>query len=156
MPKAGRTPKRAAIKIAEGNPGKRKIKKELEFEPLSEAPEPPSYLSEDAKAIFRRLAALLVSKKLLTQADLETLSAYVDACDLFIKSTKEIQEKGTTLVTKSGYEQIRPCFTVWKKALEEMRKWGTELGFTPLSRLKLQIEPVENEEDPLGIFSSNE
>jgi P27 family predicted phage terminase small subunit len=146
---------KASRKQLAGNPSKKPIKKELEYEPLDELPEPPSYLSDEAKQIYRRIGSLLVSKRILTAADIEALSAYADACDLFIKATRDIQKNGTVMITKNGYEMIRPAFSVWKRALEEMRRFATELGLSPYSRSRLQLDigKAASDDDPLGLLN---
>src|SRR4051812_32697332 len=51
----GRKPTPAALKLIQGNPGKRPIRQEPQPE-RGDLPEPPEFLAEDAKAEWRRVA----------------------------------------------------------------------------------------------------
>lgn len=122
-----------------------RLKKPLTLKPLELLPEPPRFLDETGKSVFKKVGEILINHKKLTEADIEALIAYSQAYSLAVSAYKDIKKNGTTIRTKSGYEQIRPAVTVWRNANDQMRKWATELGLTLLSRHKLQIEPIEEE-----------
>ena len=71
----GRKPKPTALKLIEGNPGKRPINGH-EPKPPASKPTCPSHLSPTAKAEWKRLAEALHRIGLLTQADRTALAAY--------------------------------------------------------------------------------
>ena len=55
MATRGRKPKPTALKVLEGNPGKRPLN-ELEPKPKKQAPSCPSWLEPEAKKEWRRMA----------------------------------------------------------------------------------------------------
>lgn len=79
MGKRGPLPKPTALKILEGNPGKRKIKDTGEPMPnvLDVIPDPPEWLMPDAVDEWNKLAPSLMALGLLTEVD---LSAFATLC----------------------------------------------------------------------------
>lgn len=58
MAQSGRKPKPTAIKVLEGNPGKRELN-EYEPKPAKKAPRCPSWLEDEAKKEWKRTAKQL-------------------------------------------------------------------------------------------------
>ena len=71
----GRKPKPTALKIAQGNPGKRAING-AEPKPPTSLPDCPPHLSPEAQAEWHRIAESLNKIGLLTQIDRTTMAAY--------------------------------------------------------------------------------
>lgn len=69
----GRKAKPTAIKILEGNPGKKKLYPESSIA-LKVVPSPPEFLLPDAKQAWEKIAKVLVSIEMLTMFDLASLA----------------------------------------------------------------------------------
>ena len=81
MPGPPRKP--TALKVAEGNPGKRRLNEpELLMEP--EAPEPPIWLEAGGRVIWDGLVPDLVRLGLLQKVDQIQLANLCDACSIMI------------------------------------------------------------------------
>ncbi len=78
MATRGRKPKPTAIKILEGNPGKRQLN-EHEPQPMKKAPSCPKWLEPEAKREWRRLAKTLEAMGVLTEADMAAFAGYCQA-----------------------------------------------------------------------------
>ena len=77
MGKRGPAPKPTALKVLQGNPGKRPLNdKEPEYEKSDELLKPPPYLSTHAKKEWKRIAPMLLNNGLLTNVDISALGAY--------------------------------------------------------------------------------
>ena len=134
-----RKPKPTALKVLEGNPGKRPINGR-EPKPPSSQPTCPSHLSPTAKAEWKRLAGTLNRIGLLTQVDRTTLAAYCQAYGKWVEAERRLAETPTLLKLPSGYIQVSPWVTISNKQLELMAKYMAELGITPSSRSRLAIQ----------------
>ena len=101
----GRKPKPTALKLIDGNPGKRPI---VGHEPRPPASRPtcPAHLSASAKAEWKRLAGALNRIGLLTQVDRAALAAYCQAYGRWVEAEKKLAETPALLKMPSGYIQI--------------------------------------------------
>jgi P27 family predicted phage terminase small subunit len=148
----GRKPKPTALKLIEGNPGKRPIHGR-EPQPPASQPTCPVHLSPTAKAEWKRLAQSLNGIGLLTQADRAALAAYCQAYGRWVEAERKLAETPTLLKTPAGYVQPSPWLGIASKQLELMAKFMVELGLTPSSRSRLAIsiptrpKPREDLED---------
>ena len=132
----GRKPKPTALKLIEGNPGKRPINGH-EPKPSAARPTCPSHLSPTAKAEWKRLAGELHRIGLLTQADRTALAAYCQAYGKWVEAEKKRAWTPTLLKMPSGYIQVSPWVTISNKQMELMAKYMVELGLTPSSRSRM-------------------
>ena len=135
----GRKPKPTALKIAEGNPGKRRIN-HAEPKPPRSLPDCPAHLSAEAKAEWRRLAKSLNVIGLLTQVDRTTMAGYCQCYGRWVEAELKLAETPAILRMPSGYIQQSPWLTIAHKQLELMAKYMVELGLTPASRSRLAIQ----------------
>lgn len=153
MGKRGPAPKPTALKVLQGNPGKRQLNdSEPTFEKTDEILKPPSYLSTYAKKEWKRIAPMLIKNNLLTDADITTLAAYCQAYHRWIEAEKAIRIYGMVCKTDKGNIIQRPEVGIANKAMSEMVKYGKEFGLTPSSRSQLHIEKPEEAEDPFMTF----
>ncbi len=75
--KPGTKPKPTALKLLEGNPGKRPLPMN-EPKPAPTAPKCPSWLHKDAKKEWKRISTELERLGLLTQVDMAALAGYCE------------------------------------------------------------------------------
>jgi P27 family predicted phage terminase small subunit len=135
----GRKPKPTALKILEGNPGKRRING-AEPKPPRTLPTCPDHLSTIAKAEWKRIARTLNEVGLLTQVDRATMAAYCQCYGRWVEAEVKLAETPAILRLPSGYIQQSPWLTIAHKQLELMAKYMAELGLTPASRSRLAIQ----------------
>jgi P27 family predicted phage terminase small subunit len=92
--KPGRKPKPTALKLLNGNPGKRALNtNEPTLTPLIDA-EPPRYLGKAARMEWQRLAPQLVAVGLLSEADLALFATYCSAWGDLLEAEKKLRRGG--------------------------------------------------------------
>lgn len=91
----------------------------LEFEQVEDAPEAPESLGLFGRQYWERITPLLLDKRILTQADLESLEVM---CILYHKIRQSVAA-GVDLNAAS---------------ITQLRLYQTEFGLTPASRAKLK------------------
>lgn len=139
----GRPPKPTAIKELEGNPGKRPLNKN-EPKPEKKAPKRPSWLLPDAKKEWRRLSGELEAMGLLTQVDMAAFAGYCQAYARWKEAEEFITKHGSILKTASGYIQQIPQVSIAQQNQKQMRNFCSELGLSPSSRSRLNINNSGN------------
>jgi P27 family predicted phage terminase small subunit len=147
----GRRPKQTAVKILEGNPGKRRLNA-AEMQPEPGVPDPPEVLNLDPVALdeWNRIAPQLAALGVLTRLDAVALSAYCMRFARMIESQKLIDRYGMLLLEGKKIRR-NPAIRFWNDALRELLRWGVEFGLTPASRSRIRIEKPQ-EEDALDQF----
>lgn len=152
----GAKPKPTALKIVQGNPGKRALNKR-EPKPARKKPTCPQWLSKEAKKAFRELARYLDNAGIITIVDGKALELLTEAYSEWKAARQVVQEKGATYstITLQGAEMIRPRPEVGiaQDAWKRIKSILPEFGLTPSARVRLtvdQIEDVDPIEDYLG------
>jgi len=135
----GRKPKPTALKLLDGNPGKRQING-AEPKPPASLPSCPPHLSPVAKAEWKRIARSLNQVGLLTQVDRTTMAGYCQCYGRWVEAEEKLAETPAILRTPAGYIQQSPWLSISNKQLELMVKYMAELGLTPASRSRLAIQ----------------
>lgn len=136
MAQRGRKPKPTAVKVLEGNPGKRPLN---QFEPVPDkcAPECPDWLCEEAKAEWNRLVDKMVNLGTLTELDMAAFAGYCQSYARWKEAEEFIEKHGTIVKTKSGYWQQVPQVSIAQQNLKTMLKFCSEFGLTPSSRSRM-------------------
>jgi P27 family predicted phage terminase small subunit len=108
----------------------------------------PSFLSEEAKAEWERIAPELMRLGLLTPIDRAAFAAYCESYAQWVRAETLLQEKGVLVIGNKGHVIVSPLLWVSSSATKMMLKFGVEFGLTPSSRSRLiAAEPMER--DPL-------
>lgn len=141
-----RPPKPTALKLLEGNPGKRPINRS-EPKPASKTPNCPSWLDDVAKAEWKRVIKDLEGAGLITLIDRSALAAYCQAFSRWKHAEDIVKREGLTMATESGYVMQHPAVGIANSALELMRKFMSEFGMTPASRSKIKLETPDKEDE---------
>jgi len=106
---------------------------------LTEIPNPPEYLRDGAKEIFKELASELIKANQMQEVDIKPLSTLSANIDFYQELYNETVKKGWTCLNPNGIEYIAP----WVKQMEVMDKRISTLsayfGFTPYHRKKIGI-----------------
>ena len=133
---AGRKPKPTAIKVLEGNPGKRKLN-ENEPKPVMKAPPCPQWLEPEAKKEWRRLAKALEAMGVLTEADMAAFAGYCQYYARWKEAEERITDRGLVIRTPSGYPQQVPYISIAQQYLKLMQQFAEQFGLTPAARSRI-------------------
>ena len=136
MGQRGRKPKPSAIRLLEGNPGKRAIN-QREPKPDKKAPPCPKWLDPEAKKEWRRLSKKLEQLGILTEADMSVFASYCQAYARWKAAEEIISSHGFISQTPSGYLQAIPHVAIAKGYARIMNRCAEQLGLTPSSRSRL-------------------
>ena len=136
MATRGRKPKPTALKLLEGNPGKRPIN-EHEPVPPKGTVKCPTWLEPEAKKEWKRLAPSLEAMGVLTQADLTAFAGYCQAYARWKEAEEFISQHGSIFQTPSGYVQQVPQVSIAQQNLKIMQSICSEFGLTPATRARI-------------------
>lgn len=146
----GPVAKPTALKMLEGNPGKRDINKnEPKYDLEEKSEKAPPWLGAEAKKEWKRVLPLLKKNGLVTDADYMALCAYCQSIDTWIAAEKLKRADGLVTTTSNGTEVQHPAVNIANSALNNILKFGREFGLTPASRANLNAESQEESENPL-------
>lgn len=141
----GRKTKPTNLKVIEGNPGKRKIKQEPDFQ--SDMPSPPSHLDDYAVEEWGRLAPGLHALGILYATDRSVFAAYCQAYSRWRTAEELIQRAakaggdGLSSMTTKKTLMKHPLVGISEKAAAAMMKYALEFGLSPSARARLAIDP---------------
>lgn len=145
MAQRGRKPKPAAVKMLEGSPGKRKLDMS-EPQPEKKAPRCPSWLEEEAKKEWKRMARQLEQLGILTEIDMAAFAGYCQAYARWKEAEEYISENGTIMKAPSGYCQQVPQVSIAQTYLKIMNRFCEQFGLTPSARSRIVTEHGEDKE----------
>ena len=111
MAQRGRKPKPTAVKMLEGNPGKRSLNTG-EPKPEKKAPRCPAWLEDEAKKEWKRMAKQLEHLGILTEIDMAAFAGYCQAYARWKEAEEFITQHGTIVKTPSGYWQQVPQVSI--------------------------------------------
>lgn len=149
MAQRGRKPKPTAIKVLEGNPGKRPLNKN-EPKPEKKAPKCPPWLEAEAKKEWRRMSKTLEAIGVLTQVDASAFAGYCQAYARWKEAEEFLSKHGTIFKTPSGYIQQVPQVSIAQTYLKIMKDFCSEFGLTPAARSRIAVSTIEgSSEDPM-------
>jgi len=136
----GRKPTPTALKVIQGNPGRRPIDaNEPQPGPLGA---PPADLSGVALDKWREMSGLW--RLVVSEADRDQLAEY---CRLEARRSfaeEKVGEHGLVVASPNGFPVQSPWLQIVNKCREDMRKIAHEFGGTPASRTRVKAngEPV--------------
>ena len=136
MATRGRKPKPTALKVLEGNPGKRPLN-DREPVPPRATLKCPAWLLPEAKKEWKRLAPALEAMDVLTMADLTAFEGYCQAYARWKEAEAFITQHGSIFQTPSGYVQQVPQVSIAQQNLKIMQSFCSEFGLTPATRARI-------------------
>lgn len=136
MATRGRKPKPTALKLLEGNPGKRPINENEPIPPKGTV-KCPTWLEPEAKKEWKRLAPSLEAMGVLTQADLTAFAGYCQAYARWKEAEEFISQHGSIFQTPSGYVQQVPQVSIAQQNLKIMQSFCSEFGLMPATRARI-------------------
>jgi P27 family predicted phage terminase small subunit len=147
----GRRAKPTALKILQGNPGRRELNKN-EPKP-SGIPTCPRHLNKIARTEWRRISKELLACGLLTSVDRAALACYAVAWSRWVEAEGKVATTGLVVQSPTGYPIVNPFVGIANRAMDLMHKFSTEFGLTPSSRSRLSVNPDAKKSDWDDIFS---
>ena len=152
----GRKPKPAALKLLQGNAGRRPIKKEIKVS--DNLPKPPKHLGKEGKKEFKRLSKMLMDAGILDEIDGAALANYCQIWERMIEAEEKLRQTGMIVKSPKGYPMQSPYLQVINKCLEQIKFYLSVFGMTPSDRTRLssQLNPKKEEKkDPLEELLGN-
>lgn len=129
---------RKSIKLCTGHYSrKQKLDKQQQESALKVSREqltPPEYLSEKAKAVFRRVVEQAAKAGFLDNLDVDILADYSYSCSAFEDAAVDIGKKGALIRGK-----INPSVYLMDKAHKSMIQCSRTLGISSIDRLRLVV-----------------
>jgi P27 family predicted phage terminase small subunit len=155
---AGRRPKPTALKVLQGNPGKRKLN---HSEPTTRrgAPDRPLFLTQSAIAAWDHIVPLLLEMNVLTTSDGFALTNLCMAFARWQEAEEAITRHGVVyehpIVDKHTEEIVgyvikkNPACTVAMACQKEMRAQLSAFGLDPSSRSRIKGATQETQKSAL-------
>lgn len=111
------------------------------------APNPPTWMSREAKAEWKRVAPGLQRLDLLKEEDRAALTVYCETWARWVKATREVERVGLTVPTDSGSVKRNPAVAVAEIAGSQLRAYAQEFGLTPSAEGKLARGEAAGDDD---------
>ena len=151
----GPRPKPTALRLLEGNKGKRALP-HSEPAPPPDMPACPDYLNAYARGEWLRVADTLYAIGTLTQIDQTMLAAYCIAYSRWRHAEEDLERMAVTdgsthaavIRTKQGNLIQNPMVGVANTARREMQRLAAEFGLSPSARTQIDADPLRN--DPIA------
>lgn len=142
----GPLPQPANITLLRGNPGKRPPKTPVRARPA--VPAPPSWLSREARAEWKRITPELDELGLLAKMDRAVLALYCTWWSKFCDLERHLRSLPLTVDGQRGAVKP-PGWSMWKDASDRVHQLAKELGITPMVRLRTDLPspPGDDGED---------
>ncbi|WP_134663980.1 phage terminase small subunit P27 family [Amycolatopsis sp. CFH S0078] len=133
----GVKPKPTALKVLHGDRSDR-INHEEPIPPEGEVT-PPEELSEDARAVWDRLAPSLVAVGVLTPWDMDAFVVVCEALARYKQATKLVNGSALLVQGPNGFVK-NPALTVQREAETTFAQYGARFGLTPSDRTQLKVD----------------
>ena len=147
---SGRRPKPTALKVLQGNPGKRPLNA-AEPQPPAGAIEKPVGLSAGAGLIWDELAPICVTMGTLTTADLRPFGKLCELEATAVQASSQKDAPGFGMFTLSedyngaAKVGVHAAIKVERETAVALRPYYDYFGMTPSSRARIQV-PKKAEE----------
>lgn len=155
MGQRGPLPKPTALKLLEGNPGKRALNLSDGVNPRVQIPSPPDHLGKEAKKEWKRIAPLLEELGLISSLDRAALALYCQAVGRLSELEMAFNGKVATHVadgmtyfdavfaasrvtTPSGYEQQSVIVNLIAGHRLQVHRHLAHFGLSPSARARVQ------------------
>jgi P27 family predicted phage terminase small subunit len=124
--------------------GGRKVKTTPAFRRV--APRPPTWLSREAAAEWRRVVPGLQRLDLLKEEDRATLAAYCETWSTYVTAQRTVHREGLTIDAKQGMLP-HPAVGIARNAGRELRAFANLFGLSPASEMALGKASGDGDEE---------
>lgn len=157
--RTGPPPKPTALRLIEGGGkmrGRFAARAKHEPKPPLGLREPPETLTDDQRAIWKRLEAD-TPDGLLTKVDHDLFTNYVVALSIRDTTIKKLRDTGGEILVRArngdvGRFIVNPYIKEFRRISDSIRVMQQELGYTPASRTRIAVRAGDDDEDPLRRF----
>lgn len=139
-------PKPTALRVIQGNPGKRPLNPD-EPRPKLGIPSCPKFLNRPAKTEWKRVTPMLAEIGLLSHIDRAALTAYCQAWGRWVEAEQMLAKVGTLVKSPNGYPMPHPLLSIANKAMRQMHSLLLEFGMSPSARSRIKAG-TKAEADP--------
>lgn len=134
-------------KVSRGTLKKSREKANPTYDPLDHVPQPSFELNKDGREYFRQFCRILLSKNMLTSADIPGITRAARWYELYKQADESVSEKGAVQVTATGYTQQTGYFTVMEKSEDRLIKFEALYGMNLTSRMKINLPKPEKKNE---------
>lgn len=121
---------------------------------VRQAPNPPTWLSREAAAEWRRVVPGLERLDILKPQDRATLTAYCELWSTFAAATRQYRAEGMTLVNPdSGRTYVHPCVQIANNAARQFLRYAQEFGLTASAEHRLNSANLTPDDDDSNPFA---
>jgi len=146
MAARGRKPKPTALRLLEGNPGKRPLPAD-EPKPGLVVPRCPPELSDEAKREWRRVTGEFAALGMVSRLDRAGLATYCEAWAHWLDAQEKLRKFGVVIQGKGGRAIPSPYLSVARQSFREMLALLSEFGMTPAGRTRVASQPAPQPSD---------
>ncbi|MBF6135864.1 phage terminase small subunit P27 family [Nocardia otitidiscaviarum] len=145
---AAPTPRPAALRLLTGrsegrDSGGRTVTPPPAFRRIP--PKPPTWLSREAAAEWKRVVPGLARLDLLKEEDRAALAAYCETWATWVSAIRDVRRNGLTVEnhstrkdgTESTWVTKNPAVAVAETASQQLRAWCHEFGLTPSAEARV-------------------
>ncbi len=141
--------KPTALKVIQGNPGKKPLPKG-EPKPRPVAPNVPEYLGDCGLAKWSELVGGLEYMGVMTEVDGDVLGVYCHAFERWMDAEDHLRAEGKTTFNAAGSPILSPWVTERNQAIADMKKFGQELGIGPAARTRIDVKQQEEKAEDVA------
>lgn len=154
-PGGGRKPKPTALRLLDGNPGKRPINKD-EPKPRPGTPTCPFHNGKDPEACraWHRLVKELAPSGLATMMDADALALLCQEMARKWDAEDKLRQYGV-VISEMGRPRLSPYYRIANDAAANIKALLAEFGLTPASRSRIHAQPPKEEQDPMEALRAN-
>jgi len=139
---SGPRPKPTALKILEGNRGRRPLP-DREPKPAIVLPKPPDDLDMVARKEWARVASELYAIGILSTLDVGVLAEMCAAHSICVRARREMRRQGEIIKGKGkGRDYVNPWWRVFEQSRNAKIKCMIELGMTPSARSRVRVDEI--------------
>src|SRR5258707_5544374 len=143
----GRRRRPIALKILEGNPGKRDLGRGEPTLPAA-VPPCPKHIRGLARGAWQRIGAQLARMHVANHVDQDALELLVGAYAEYRRAQAVLDRRGRTYTIRTASGRVvraRPEVAIAQDAWRRVRLMLQEFGLTPAARTRVEVEPPPGE-----------
>lgn len=137
----GRIPKSSALRLVEGNPGKREIIPDIVID--GDLGIPPPWFNQDQVLKWQHLQRFAPAG-MLTELDRQLVIQYCVAAVIYDQAVQDMDEKGSVVLSPNkGVPMQSPYLHTMNQAAAQLDRCYDKLGFSPQSRSRVKAPHVK-------------